>query len=205
MILIVAFVLLQTSMACADLVLAFTPSSTDAGAQLVGSGTGTATGTNLGDSLWSFTDFGTDYLVAGVGEPNAGDFVSTQDVTGFFRNVTSNTTTAVTHVLLRKDPGVSGDDMRIFTPEGIAFSFGDQFEISLTAIWPETTTGSNERLLFSELIPGTHTLDEFGTDEIFGDISISVAAVPEPSSLALLGLTTGLIGCRRRRTGNKSS
>lgn len=200
MILFVALALLQTSISRADVVLNFNPSSTDGGVQLTGIGSGMTTGVNGGDNSWDFTDFNSEFLVAGVGEPNPGDFVSTQIVTGFIRNISTNTTSALTSVSVDKDPGVDGDDIRLFTPDAISFAAGDEFEISVTALWPEITSGSNESLLFSQLIPGTHTLDEFGLEEIFGDISISVSSVPEPSSFLPVAMTTGLLGLKRRRT-----
>ena len=179
--------------ASADIVLEFTE-SVDGGVTVVGTGSGFTTGPRATSDL-DVSNFATLFLL-----PSAGtDEINASITTGLLTNVTTGVSRDIINFSVDSDGSTPppSDDLE-FTTGGVGpveFVTGDEFTITIDA------TFNVDQLSFSDLVVGTHVdAAQSSGDEIFGvtTINIAAAAVPEPTSVAVVAMCLSA-GCLRRR------
>ena len=179
--------------ASADIVFEFTE-SIDGGVTVVGTGSGFTTGDRATADL-DVSNFATLFLL-----PSAGtDEINASVTAGLLTNVTTGISRDIINFSVDSDgPTPPPSDDLEFTTGGIGpveFVAGDEFTITINA------TFNVDVLSFSDLVLGTHVdAEQSSNDEIFGvtTINITAAAVPEPTSVAVVAMCLSA-GCLRRR------
>ncbi len=154
---------------------------------ITGGGKGVATKAQTTDN-WDILDFQSDYLSDQY--PTAEQ--PSSSASGTLTNLTTGLSETVTEFRVDRDTG-SGDDIRFFITNALAFSLGDGYLLNLSATFdPSVLNASN-------LIIGSHIENSGGgADEIFGMTTLNVV-IPEPSGLGMAILAAFVVRLRRTR------
>ncbi len=181
----------------ADLLFVFSEAG-DGGVIVTASGTGTmlAAQSNT-DTFGPFTISG-DIIAdsAGAGPFGAGSFTGTND---FISNNAGSEKTTSASTFTLTNSGAS-DALEFTTANKITFNNGSDYSLDFTAVFAESV------LDYDNLNIGNFSVDLGGYGG-FGNANITFSAVPEPTTLASMGLM-GLVGAglawrKRRKAKNE--
>ncbi len=195
----------------ADLVFTITGESGSSAMTIAGSGSIVSSGSPAGGSNSSFLQVpdGTPSWQGArnnIGDFLAGSWTSSASagaelpLAGNLRLVGTGSSTfnfTFDHLRFDDDASVGGDDLDVRFDSSQAYpDYPSGITVSLAGSATFTLGDGNT---FDDLIPGTYGLDGFGDSGNSRVEFVIMSAIPEPSSLILMGVFAAIGGLRRRR------